>query len=108
LTALYQRYGSRVEVVADFIKRASDEPLKSLPGYTRREIMFLVLNEKIRHLDDLILRRTMLAMLGQLSRAGLDDLAEISADALGWTSEQKQAEVARALSVLADRHGVQL
>lgn len=108
LAVLYQRYGSRAETVADFIKRATDKPLKSLPGYTRREIIFLTLNEKVRHLDDLILRRTMLAMLGQLSKAGLDELAEISAEALGWTVEQKKAEVARALSILADKHGVRL
>jgi glycerol-3-phosphate dehydrogenase len=108
LGALYDRYGSRFESVADFIKRANDEPLNSVPGYSRREIMFLVLNEKVRHLDDLILRRTMLAMLGRLTKAGLEELADVTGESLGWTEGQKNSELARTLSILADRHGVRL
>jgi glycerol-3-phosphate dehydrogenase len=108
LEVLYLRYGSRFQAVADFIKRADDGPLKSIPGYSRREILFLVMNEKVRHLDDLILRRTMLAMLGQLSRAGLIELTDVTGDALGWTGEEKKSEFTRTLSILADRHGVRL
>ena len=64
LQVLYSRNGSRTEAIATFIKHAADEPLKSVPKYSRREIMFLVQNEKAMRLDDLLLRRTMLAMLG--------------------------------------------
>jgi glycerol-3-phosphate dehydrogenase len=106
LGVLYDRYGSRFESVADFIKRANDEHLNSVKGYSRREIMFLVSNEKVRHLDDLILRRTMLAMLGRLTRAGLGELADVTGESLGWTEEQKNSELARTLSILAGRHGV--
>jgi len=105
LEILYDRYGSRAEAAANFIKRGSDESLASVPGYSRREIAFLTLNEKILHLDDLILRRTMLAMLGRLTKAGLDELADVVGEVLGWTGEQKNAEVQRTLSILADRHG---
>jgi glycerol-3-phosphate dehydrogenase len=108
LQFLYSRYGSRTEAVATFMKRATDEPLKSLPQYTRREIMFLAQYEKVLHLDDLLLRRTMLAMLGSLSKDMIVDLADVLGDSLGWSSEQKNAEVERTLRLLADRHGVQL
>jgi glycerol-3-phosphate dehydrogenase len=50
----------------------------------------------------------MLAMLGHLSRQALTETAEALAAVLGWTAEQKEAEVARTLSILADRHGVRL
>jgi glycerol-3-phosphate dehydrogenase len=108
LQVLYLRYGSRTEAVATFMKRAEDAPLKSVPGYTRREIMFLAQYEKVIHLDDLLLRRTMLAMLGRLTRDGVIELADVLGESLGWGSEQKNAEVERTLRLLSDRHGVTL
>ncbi len=108
LEVLFDRYGTRTEAVASFIKRALDVPLKSLPDYTRREIMFLAQYEKAVHLDDIFLRRTMLAMLGQLTKESVDELADGMGESLGWSREQKNAEVARARRLLADRHGVQL
>ncbi|MCE9644488.1 MAG: glycerol-3-phosphate dehydrogenase/oxidase [Chloroflexi bacterium] len=107
LKTLFERYGTRTEAVANFIKQAADEPLKSLPEYTRREIRFLVQNEKVQRLDDLLLRRTMLAMLGYLTRPQLEELAQVIGESLGWDAERKNAEVARTVRLLADRHGVQ-
>lgn len=107
LQTLYARYGSRIEEVANFINQVSDAPLQTLPDYTRREIAFLVQHEKVIHLDDVILRRTMLAMLGRLSKQSIEELSNVVGDLLGWKADQKTAEVARALRLLADRHGVQ-
>jgi glycerol-3-phosphate dehydrogenase len=59
-------------------------------------------------LDDLLLRRTMLAMLGRLTKEIVLELADILGDSLGWSVDQKNAEVARALHLLSDRHGVAL
>lgn len=108
LQTLYLRYGSRTEAVANFMKRAADEPLKSLPSYTRREIMFLAQYEKVARLDDLLLRRTMLAMLGRLTKESVLETADVLGEALGWGSDQKTAEVQRTLRLLRDRHGVVL
>ncbi len=108
LQTLYDRYGSRTEAVATFINRTPDVPLKTLPEYTRREIAFLVQSEKAIHLDDILLRRTMLAMLGRLTKDNVEEIADAMGAALGWSVEQKNAEVARTLRLLADRHGVVL
>ena len=108
LEQLFKRYGTRTQTVADFTMRASDAPLNSLPTYTRREIIFLVQYEKVRHLDDLILRRTMLAMLGRLTKDIILELAEILGESLNWDEEQRNAETARTLHLLSDRHGVKL
>jgi len=108
LQILYERYGTRTEAVATFINRAADEPLKTLPEYTRREIAFLVQSEKAIHLDDILLRRTMLAMLGRLTRANVEEIADAMGASFGWSVEQKTAEVERTLRLLADRHGVRL
>jgi glycerol-3-phosphate dehydrogenase len=105
---LFERYGTRAESVAGFIAEGTDQPLRALPGYSLRELHFIATHEKVIHLDDFILRRSMLAMLGHLSRQALTETAEALAAVLGWTAEQKEAEVARTLSILADRHGVRL
>ncbi|MFN8383605.1 MAG: glycerol-3-phosphate dehydrogenase/oxidase [Anaerolineales bacterium] len=110
LQILYDRYGTRTEAVATFINRdaAVDEPLKTLPEYTRREIAFLAQSEKAIHLDDVLLRRTMLAMLGRLTKSNVEEIADAMGAAIGWSVEQKNAEVERTLRLLADRHGVRL
>ena len=82
--------------------------LKTDPIYTRSEIDRLAKREKIVHLDDLVLRRTLLAYLGQLTRPLLVELSLALGDSLGWDATQKKAEVLRTLEILADRHGVQL
>jgi len=106
--SLFRLYGSRAEEAALFITKQADQPLKSLPDYSRREIAFLAQHEKIVHLDDLILRRTMLGMLGELTRPSLEELAEALGEALGWSKVTKKSEITRALGMLVDRHGVVL
>jgi glycerol-3-phosphate dehydrogenase len=106
--SLFARYGTRAESVAMFLSKQADEPLKSLPEYSRREIGFLCLHENVVHLDDLVMRRTMLAMLGQLTRPALDELADVASNFLGWDAAQKKAEVTRTLELLATRHSVRL
>ena len=106
--SLFERYGTRAETVALFLSKQDDQPLRSLPEYSRREIAFLCQNEKVVHLDDLVLRRSMLAMLGQLTRAGVGELSDAAGESLGWDGERKQAEAARTLDLMATRHGVRL
>jgi glycerol-3-phosphate dehydrogenase len=108
LQILFERYGMRAQAAADFIRREPDEALKSLPDYSRREIAFLAQHEKIVHLDDFVLRRSMLGMLGRLNSERVAELNVALGDALGWDGARKKAEAARLLSILADRHGVRL
>jgi glycerol-3-phosphate dehydrogenase len=108
LEILFERYGTRTESIAEFMKLAADAPLESLPGYSKRELLFLVQHEKVVHLDDLLLRRTMLAMLGKLSRDAVVESAILMAEALGWSLERRNAETERTLRLLADRHRVRL
>ncbi|HTX90736.1 MAG TPA: glycerol-3-phosphate dehydrogenase/oxidase [Anaerolineales bacterium] len=78
------------------------------PDYRREQILAMAGREKIVRLDDLLLRRTLLAYLGQLSRPRVEQLAGWLGEALGWDTKQKNAEVARAVGILSDRHGVRL
>jgi glycerol-3-phosphate dehydrogenase len=105
---LFERYGTRAEAVATYMNGGTDFLIKSLPDYSHREIAFLVHHEKIVHLDDFLLRRSMLAMLGRLTREMMIELTNTVGNVLGWDGEQKKAEATRALSILADRHEVRL
>ncbi len=108
LRVMFERYGTRAAATATYMNGGTDFILKSMPDYSRRELVFLVQHEKICHLDDFVLRRSLLAMLGHVSRATINELAEVFGNELDWDAERKQAEVVCTLSILADRHGVWL
>jgi glycerol-3-phosphate dehydrogenase len=108
LKVLFERYGTRAETIASFIHGGTDRMLATLPDYSVREVSFIARHEKVVHLDDFLLRRSMLALLGLLTREALDELADVLADILGWTKEQRDAEAERSLSILTNRHRVRL
>ncbi|MGB8982594.1 MAG: glycerol-3-phosphate dehydrogenase/oxidase [Anaerolineales bacterium] len=108
LKLLFERYGTRAETIATYMNGGTDFVVRGLPDFSLREIVFLAQHEKVCHLDDFLLRRTMLAMLGRVTREVIEELARIIGNALGWTEEQKAAEVRRTLALLADRHAARL
>jgi len=108
LEILLDRYGSRARDVAEFISMEPDEPLRSLPAYSRREILFMAEREKIVHLDDLISRRTIMALLGQLSFGLLVELAGVLAPALEWSEQRTQEEIEGTVRLMEKSHGVML
>jgi glycerol-3-phosphate dehydrogenase len=108
LGTLLDRYGTRGEDVAQFMSAGPDQLLRSLPDYSRREVQFLASRECIVHLDDLVLRRTIMALLGQLSPALLCELADTLAPVLGWSEEVAEQEIKRTAALLAKEHGVRL
>lgn len=105
---LLDRYGTKAEAIAHFICEGKDEPLHHHAGYTHRELIFLVQSEKVAHLDDLILRRTVIAWLGESTAALLQELSELIGGVLGWTAEEMQKEVERTRQILAHKHGVKI
>jgi glycerol-3-phosphate dehydrogenase len=82
--------------------------LKTSPDFSQEEITAMAAHEKIVHLDDLLLRRTLLAYLGQLSHPRIDQMADWLGNALGWDEKQKNAEAARTVEILVNRHGVRV
>jgi glycerol-3-phosphate dehydrogenase len=105
---LFERYGTRALQVAAFLQAGKDAELTSGPAWTRREVAFLVEREKVLRLDDLLLRRSTLAWLGAVTLPLVEELAGLVGDSLGWTGEQRKAEVSRTLGILRDRHGASL
>ena len=101
---LFARYGSRCRKVAEY-QNKDDAPLKHYAEMTSREVTYLT-EEKVVHLDDLILRRSLMAYLGHLNRFLIDELADILAEVLSWSDTQKKTEIERTLDILQDRHGI--
>jgi glycerol-3-phosphate dehydrogenase len=106
LATLLERYGTGADRVAAYLQAGPDAPLACLPAYSRREIAFMALRERVVHLDDLILRRTMMALLGQVNGPLLEELAAIVSPVLGWSPGDAAAEVARTIQLLEKVHGV--
>lgn len=102
---LFARYGSRCREVTAY-QAGDNSPLQHYPDMACREVAFLAEREKVTHLDDLLLRRSLMAYLGHLNRPLIDELAEIVAEVLGWSEAQKQAETERSLQILQDQHGL--
>jgi glycerol-3-phosphate dehydrogenase len=106
---LFERYGTRAAEVAQFILAVSAEPLPALPdGWTVGEVRFLTEKEHAQHPEDILLRRSSLAWLGNVTRAGLSQIAGAMAQSLGWDAARRQVEEDRALAILREQHGVEL
>jgi len=105
---LFLRYGTRAKAVVSYISDAEDHYLNHLSSYSVREIEFIAKYEKVIHLDDFILRRSMLAKLGQLSNASIEEITSILKSALLWTEENASEEAVRVTKMLKDRYGVPL
>ena len=100
---LLDRYGTRALAVQEFAATAQDRPLSSLPGYSAGEIAYICAHENVRHLADLLLRRTAITMEGLLTAGAIRDTAKIAADVLGWNKTRTKAELEHATAELAKR-----
>lgn len=110
LSTLLARYGTQAEKFAEYMSAGNDVPLQQLPAYTRRELEYMILHERAARLDDLLLRRTLIAMLGELSQhpAVLDEIAQIMAQAQGWDAARTSEELDRARQIFARQHQINL
>lgn len=104
-----QRYGSKARQLAQYCQlQTGDRPLRHASGYRRAEIQYLITHTAVQTLQDLVLRRTLLAIRGQLSRPLLRELAVLLGQQQGWGRRQCQRAVTACISELFQRHGVRL
>lgn len=101
VSALLARYGTTADAVLAHIAAAGDAPLAHVEGYGRAEIDWIARNEMVRHLADIVMRRTTLAIEGRLTAAGIGEIAGVAAAALGWSDERRGEEIAAVTAHLA-------
>jgi glycerol-3-phosphate dehydrogenase len=100
LQILFERYGTRARQIAGFIASGPDKPLHQLPDFSQREILYLVQQEMVLHLEDLVRRRTNLAKLGRLTPESIHELAHIVGEVLSWSPARKEEELERCLHLM--------
>jgi len=92
---LLGRYGEAAKPMLDAAKPGETQRITDT-AFSLVECRWAVRHEAVRHLDDLLLRRTRLGLL--LRQGGeqlFDALQSIFTDELGWDSQQWEAEVTR-------------
>ncbi|BCH20893.1 glycerol-3-phosphate dehydrogenase/oxidase [Mesorhizobium sp. L-8-3] len=97
---LLSRYGTRAAGLLARLDAARDQPLVSLPSFSRQEIEWLAEEEHVATLADLVLRRMAIALTGELSLDALHELASIAGAMLQWDADRIEREVASLLEHL--------
>lgn len=108
LMTLFDRYGTGARDIALSIAEGDDIPLAHVPTYSSREVAYIVEHEKVVHLEDFLLRRSLLAMLGKLTAEGIEELGGVVSVTLNWTKKRLKSEIERAQVILKDKHDVDL
>jgi glycerol-3-phosphate dehydrogenase len=106
--ALLARYGTHAPTLARRFVAEGDAPLEHAPNYTVAELRHLCRETGVIHLDDLVIRRTLMAIRGDVTDAALAEVADIAAAALDWNAVQRAQELERCSRMLRERHGVRL
>jgi glycerol-3-phosphate dehydrogenase len=93
---LLQRYGGLVGEVLSAISTAPHlaGPVEGAPGYMQAELVYAVTHEGARHLEDVLMRRTRIAI--ETSDGGVGSApaaAQLLAPLLGWDDATLAAEV---------------
>lgn len=82
---LFQRYGMEVSKILKFSAPSELIPLNSLNEYFVQEVQYLIECEYARGLEDLVIRRTNMAIEGKLTNEVLVEVALIMQAQLGWS-----------------------
>jgi glycerol-3-phosphate dehydrogenase len=106
IETLCERYGARAGEFLNGDGSGGNKPLAHFPDYTKAEIKHLVRCEDVVHLDDLILRRSLIGPLGRVTEDGLKELTQVAGEALKWNEEKIREEIARVIDLLRTRHRV--
>lgn len=101
---LFDRYGTQATAIAQFCALAPDAPLRSLPSYTSREIMFIARHEQVRHVADILYRRTTIALSGALTPDVTHEVAGIAGETLGWDAATIRHQAGEAWQEAETRH----
>ena len=101
---LFDRYGTATAARLEGFAPPVEIPLTTLPDYSYQEIVAIAREERVVRLDDVVLRRTSIALLGQASAAALAELGAVVGEALGWSQTRIAREVAATTELIATRH----
>lgn len=92
---MMQRYGRNEGVFTALAEEGGLTPLSSLPSFLHGEIRYICEQEYVVHLDDLIFRRSTLALEGRATESLVSEVALIASPLLGWDDARTADEIER-------------
>ncbi|WP_114010298.1 glycerol-3-phosphate dehydrogenase/oxidase [Cohaesibacter intestini] len=102
---LFERYGTTAsQIIA--LEASGYRLINGTRDHSDVEIDWIVRNEGVCHVMDILVRRTLIGVDGSLTINALDDIARICGNALGWSDARIQSEIDDAARQLAERHRV--
>lgn len=104
---LLARYGTRAAQVWKHVEQGDDVPLAG-GDLSSRELEWMVENEMVTRLEDVVLRRTSIAFTGNADADVLDEIADALAPLLGWDRSRQDAELEQTRLLLNERHGLHI
>lgn len=96
---LITRYGTCAEQIADSIRDKKGKMLKSIPHWNSAETRYIARVEKPLRLEDILIRRSTIAWLGNVTEGLIEEFGSIVADELKWSAEKRKAEIDSAKSL---------
>lgn len=120
VTELTQQSGARPERAAELLERYGTTAREIIlyegtapvfidaTTFSEAEIDWIARNEKVQHLEDVLLRRTQLAITGQLTGDISEHICRITGNALEWSDARGQSELTWTRKTLAEKHGIEL
>ena len=105
VTQLVKRYGSRALPLLSLL-RDDDHPLHHHADYSATELRYLTEHEQVCQLEDLLVRRTSLAIGGELTPPLIQEISLLMAQTLGWSERQRVQQLQRCCASLARFHGL--
>lgn len=105
---LHARYGCEALRVAEEISRCGGREIAGLAQYHEGEIRFVARHQRVTHLADVVLRRTLIAIEGRCTATGLQSLSDIVGNVLAWDAPRRAREREEVADILLRRHGVKL
>lgn len=103
---LLERYGTRADEVMAFLAAGEDHPLHCTAELSSRELEFMVRNEQVGHLVDVLIRRTSLAFRGLVTVELLDEITQHLSILLGWDHTRALWEIQHTGDTLLRFHRV--
>lgn len=104
---LIDRYGSGArDIILFCLGRPDDIRLDDRTETTAAEIVYLIRHEFVTCLSDLVLRRTSLAISGDISMGSIERIADALAAERGWNRQRRDDGVKSLVAELDTYHGV--
>ncbi|MGC4024245.1 MAG: glycerol-3-phosphate dehydrogenase/oxidase [Mesorhizobium sp.] len=101
---LVRRYGTTALRMAPEL--GQDKPLDGASSYSMQEMAWIAGHERVTHLGDLILRRTLMGFEGVANENSIRSVCKAVAPVLGWSDADCRKEIDQTLTILHGRHRV--